>query len=134
MSRHVFLEPAGLPAARGFSHGVLSGQGRLLHIAGQTGHHADGKIDDGLVDQFASACQAVAAVIAEAGGRVEDLVSSTIYTIDVAGYRSQLGPIGEAYRQVFGRHYPAMALIGVSELFDPAALVELVGVAVVRAT
>jgi enamine deaminase RidA (YjgF/YER057c/UK114 family) len=55
----------------------------------------------------------------------------TIYTTDIAGYRDDLSPIGGAYRAVFGKHYPPMALIGVSELFDPEAKVELVGVAVV---
>jgi enamine deaminase RidA (YjgF/YER057c/UK114 family) len=131
MSRHIFLNPDGLAPARGFSHGALASQGRILHIAGQTGHHADEAIDESIVDQFARACAAVADVIAGAGGEPGDLVSLTIYTTDVAGYRDNLGPIGEAYRTVFGKHYPPMALIGVAELFDPRALVELVGVAVV---
>jgi enamine deaminase RidA (YjgF/YER057c/UK114 family) len=55
----------------------------------------------------------------------------TIYTTDVQGYRDNLVPIGAAYREVFGKHYPPMALIGVTELFDPEAVVELVCVAVV---
>jgi enamine deaminase RidA (YjgF/YER057c/UK114 family) len=131
MSRHLFLEPDGLAPARGFSHGALASDGQVLYIAGQTGHHADETIDEGIVDQFGRACEAVAAVITEAGGEPDDLVSLTIYTTDVAGYRDNLGPIGEAYRSVFGKHYPPMALIGVAELFDPRAKVELVGVAVV---
>jgi enamine deaminase RidA (YjgF/YER057c/UK114 family) len=131
MSRHLLLNPDGLAPARGFSHGALAAEGRTLHIAGQTGHHPDQAIDDDLVEQFARACVAVATVIAEAGGEPGDLVSLTIYTTDVAGYRDHPGPIGEAYRAVFGTHYPPMALIGVAELFDPRAKVELVGVAVV---
>jgi enamine deaminase RidA (YjgF/YER057c/UK114 family) len=131
MSRHIFLAPDGLAPARGFSHGVIASDGRVVHIAGQTGHHADESIDQSIVDQFGRACEAVAAVITEAGGEPGDLVSLTIYTTDVAGYRDNLGKMGEAYRVVFGRHYPPMALIGVAELFDPQALVELVGVAVV---
>jgi enamine deaminase RidA (YjgF/YER057c/UK114 family) len=133
MSRHLFLDPDGLAPARGFSHGALASDGRILHIAGQTGHHADETIDEGIVDQFGRACGAVAAVIAEAGGEPTDLVSLTIYTTDVPEYRDNLGPIGEAYRAVFGKHYPPMALIGVAELFDSRASVELVGVAVVPA-
>lgn len=133
MSRHPFLNPEDLAPARGFSHGAVASDGRVLHIAGQTGHYGDETIDDGIVDQFARACAAVASVIAEAGGEPGDLVSLTIYTTDVAEYRAQLGPIGEAYRAVFDKHYPPMALIGVAELFDPKALVELVGVAVVPA-
>jgi enamine deaminase RidA (YjgF/YER057c/UK114 family) len=131
MSRHRFLNPEGLAPARGFSHGALAAEGTTVHIAGQTGHQRDGTIDAGIVDQFASACAAVAEVITEAGGKPGDLVSLTIYTTDVATYRDNLGPIGEAYRAVFGKHYPPMALIGVAELFDPEAKVELVGVAVV---
>jgi enamine deaminase RidA (YjgF/YER057c/UK114 family) len=56
-------------------------------------------------------------------------LSLTIYTTEVDGYRESLGPIGAAYRDVFGRHYPAMALFGVRELFDPEAKIELVAVA-----
>jgi enamine deaminase RidA (YjgF/YER057c/UK114 family) len=131
MSRHLFLNPVGMAPARGFSHGVLASEGRALHIAGQTGHHADQTIDEDIVDQFARACASVAEVITAAGGEPGDLVSLTIYTTDVPGYRDHLSPIGEAYRNVFGKHYPPMALIGVAELFDPKAKVELVGVAVV---
>jgi len=131
MSRHQFLNPEDLAPASGFAHGALSGAGRTLYIAGQTGHYQDLTVDDRLLDQFAQACRSVAAVIEEAGGEPEDLVSMTIYTTDLQGYRDQLGPIGAAYRDVFGKHFPAMALIGVSELFDPAAKVELVCIAVV---
>jgi enamine deaminase RidA (YjgF/YER057c/UK114 family) len=88
-------------------------------------------LDDGLIEQFARACQSVAVVITEAGGAPTDLVSMTIFTTDVSGYRESLGPIGEAYRQVFGKHFPPMALIGVAELFDPKAKVELVCTAVI---
>lgn len=131
MSAHQFLNPTGLAPARGFSHGAVPAEGKTLYIAGQTGHHEDMTLDDDLVEQFAHACRSLAAVIREAGGAPTDLVSMTIYTTDVPGYRDRLGPIGEAYRQVFGKHFPPMALIGVAELFDPEAKVELVGVAVV---
>jgi enamine deaminase RidA (YjgF/YER057c/UK114 family) len=101
----------------------------LLRVAGQTGHLGDGSIDPGLVEQFAQACRSVARVIEEAGGAPDDLLSLTIFTTDISGYRASLKPLGAAYREVFGRHYPAMALIGVGELFDPKAVVELVAVA-----
>jgi enamine deaminase RidA (YjgF/YER057c/UK114 family) len=131
VSRHQGIDPEGMAPAKGFSYGMLAAEGRTLHIAGQTGHHPDLSIDPGLVDQFAQACRAVAHVIEEAGGEPDDLVSMTIYTTDVAAYRANLGPIGEAYRAVFGKHFPPMALLGVAELFDPRAVVELVAVAVV---
>lgn len=131
MSRHHLFDPDGFPEAVGFSYGALAAGGRTLHVAGMTGHRADGSIDDDLVGQFGVACESVARVIGEAGGEPSDLVSMTIYTTDVDGYRRQLRALGERYRSVFGKHYPPMALFGVTQLFDPAALVELVCVAVV---
>lgn len=131
MTRHHLFDPDGLPPARGFSHGALANEGRVLHVAGQTGQREDGSLEDGLVDQFATACRAVVQVIEEAGGSPTDLVSMTIYTTAVDEYREKLRELGERYRDVFGRHYPPMALLGVSELFDPEAVVELVCVAVV---
>lgn len=133
LSRHRLFNPDGMPPARGFSYGALSGEGHVLHIAGMTGHQGDGSIAADLVGQFGAACSSVARVVEEAGGEPSDVVSMTIYTTDIGGYRDQLSEIGEAYRQVFGKHYPPMALFGVSELFDPAAKVELVCVAVVPA-
>ena len=131
MSRHRLLTPDGLAPATGFSYGVIAAEGTPVYLAGITGHHEDTTIDEGLVDQFAAACRTVATVLAEAGGEPEDVVSITIYTSAIDDYRASLEPIGEAYRAVFGHHYPAMALIGVSELFDDRALVELVCVAFV---
>jgi enamine deaminase RidA (YjgF/YER057c/UK114 family) len=131
MSRHHLINPGDLTPPHGFSHGALATSGRTLYIAGQTGHHPDLSIDDGLVEQFGRACRALARVIEEAGGEPDDLVSLTIYTSEIGIYRENLGPIGAAYREVFGRHFPPMALIGVAELFDSRAVVELVGVAVI---
>ncbi|MCI0424990.1 MAG: RidA family protein [Actinobacteria bacterium] len=131
MSRHSLFDPEGLPPATGFSYGALSTGGRLLHIAGMTGLASDGSLAETIVEQFTVASRGVARVITEAGGAPGDLVSLTIYTTDVDLYVASLEPIGVAYREVFGRHFPPMALIGVARLFDPRALVELVGVAVV---
>lgn len=131
MTRHHLFNPDGMAPAVGFSYGALAADGRVLHLAGLTGHLEDGSIAEDLVDQFATACGSVARVITEAGGEPTDLVSMTVYTTDVARYRDDLRRLGEEYRAVFGRHYPPMALIGVDELFDSVALVELVCVAVV---
>ncbi len=128
---HRLINPEGLPPPIGFSYGALPGDGRTLYIAGVTGYQSDGVLATGLVAQFSGACSMVAAVIDEAGGAPSDLVSMTIYTTDVAAYKASLRELGRAYQAVFGKHYPPMALIGIAELFDPAALVELVCVAVV---
>jgi enamine deaminase RidA (YjgF/YER057c/UK114 family) len=126
------LNPASLPAPSGFSHGVLADGGRLLFLAGQTGTDVSGAIaaPKDLVAQFAAALANLQVVVAEAGGRMTDVVKLTIYVTDKAAYRASLAPLGAAYRQVFGRYYPAMTLVEVKSLFDDRALVEIEGLAV----
>ncbi len=124
------LDPDGLPPAVGFSHAVEASGQHILYVAGQTGHRPDGTIDADLVGQFRQAARNVAICLEAAGFTPDSVARILIYTTDVADYRSALEPIGEAYREVFGRHYPAVALFGVAELFDPAARVELVCTAV----
>lgn len=131
MTRHHLFDPEGLAPALGFSHGAVSLPGRTVHVAGQIGARGDGTLPPGLVHQFAQACRNVVAVVEEAGGTPDDVVSMVIFTTDMEGYRDGLAPLGSAYREVFGRHYPPMALIGVSQLLHPEALVELLCVAVV---
>ncbi len=131
MSRHLPVNPEGMPPARGFSHGVLSMGGRILHIAGETGHGPDLGIDEDFVAQFGRACRNVAQVVEAAGGEVTDVVSLTIFVTDISEYRNRLSEVGPAYRSVFGRHFPAMSLIGISELVDQRARVEIQGVAVI---
>lgn len=125
------FNPEGLPEAKGFSYGAVAAEGRTLYVSGVTAERPDGTFPDGIAAQFGDACARVARIIAEAGGDPSDLVSMTIYTTDVAGYKADLGGVGAAYREVFGRHFPPIALLGVAELFEPGALVELVSVAVV---
>lgn len=122
--------PEGLPEPVGFSHAVVTDGSRALYVAGQTGRRADGSIDDDLVGQFRQALSAVAACMDEAGFPPESLARMVIYTTDVAGYRESLGPIGTAYRELFGHHFPAMALFGVTELFEADASIEVVATAV----
>jgi enamine deaminase RidA (YjgF/YER057c/UK114 family) len=146
------LNPASLPRPSGFSHGVLADGGRLLFLAGQTGtdvgaahevtlgadaaHEvtpgADGAIaaSTDLVLQFAAALANLQVVVAAAGGQMTDVVKLTIYVTDKAAYRASLAELGAAYRQVFGRYYPAMTLVEVKSLFDDRAMVEIEGLAV----
>lgn len=131
MSRHRLVNPEGMLPPIGFSYAAVAPEGELVHLAGITGHRADGSIEDDLVAQFRDACRSVARVLQEVGGDPSDVVSTTIYTTDMSGYRAKSKPIGEAYRDTFGTHYPPTALVGVADLFDPKCLVELVCVAVV---
>jgi enamine deaminase RidA (YjgF/YER057c/UK114 family) len=125
------LNPSTLPKPSGYTHAVVAGPGRLVFLAGQTGHRADGSIDDGVVAQFEQAVANIAVALEAAGAAPEHMVSLQIFVTDLAGYREALGDVGAAYRRVLGRHYPATSLFEVSSLFDPLALVELVCTAVV---
>ena len=132
MSTHQFLNPENLAPPAGFSHVAVAAPGRLVFVAGQTAHQADGSLAGSTVaEQFAAAAANVAAALAAAGATPADVVSLQIFTPDVDGYRQESKAIGAAYRQVFGPHYPPMALFGVTRLYDPAALVELVATAVI---
>jgi len=132
MAAHQFLTPEGLAPPVGFSHAAVAAPGRLVFLAGQTAHQADGTLQGStLAEQFAAAAANVAAALAAAGATPADVVSLQIFTTDVDGYRAQSKAIGAAYRDVFGPHYPPMALFGVARLFDAAALVELVTTAVI---
>ena len=129
---HRIVNPDGLADPRGFAHALVSKQGTTVYLGGQTGHRADGSlVGDDLVTQFDQACANVVTAIRAAGGEPEHLAHLLIFATDVGEYRSRLKDLGEAYRRHFGKHYPAMALLGATELFDRRARVELVGVAVV---
>lgn len=128
---HELVNPDGLLPPEGFSHAVVAAPGRTVYLGGQTGHHPDGRLPDGLVAQYEQAARNVVTALAATGAEPHHLVSLTVYTTDVVGYRGALRELGVAHREVLGRHYPAMALFEVSALFDPRALVELVGLAVI---
>jgi enamine deaminase RidA (YjgF/YER057c/UK114 family) len=123
MSRHRIVNPPALGAPSGFSHAVLA-DGRTVYLAGQTGQ------GESLVEQFDDAARRLIVALRGAGGEPEDLVSLQVFVTDVGAYKASLPAIGEAWRAHFGRHYPAMGLFGVGELFDSGAQVELMGIAV----
>jgi enamine deaminase RidA (YjgF/YER057c/UK114 family) len=134
MAAHTFLNPDGMSPPVGFSHVAVAAPGRLVFVAGQTAHQAEGTLAGSTVaEQFAAAAENVATALAAAGATPADVVSLQIFTTDVDAYRAASKAIGAAYRQVFGPHYPPMALFGVSRLYDPEALVELLATAVIPA-
>jgi enamine deaminase RidA (YjgF/YER057c/UK114 family) len=129
---HEVINPAGLAPPQGFSHGVVAAPGRTIFLGGQAGHDAEGRlVGQTLVEQFDAACAAMVTTLAAAGAGPEHLVSLQIFTTDAAAYRASLAELGEAYRRHFGRHYVATALLEVAGLFDSAATVELMAIAVV---
>jgi enamine deaminase RidA (YjgF/YER057c/UK114 family) len=122
----------GLAEPVGFSHAVVAG--RTVYLGGQTAQDPSGAIVGAtLVEQFDVAAGNVATVLAAAGASPSDLVSLIIYTTVVPEYRASLSELGPVWRKHFGRHYPAVALLGVAALFDDDAKVELVGTAVIQA-
>jgi enamine deaminase RidA (YjgF/YER057c/UK114 family) len=103
-------------------------------LAGQTGYGPDGRIvDGGVVPQFEQALGNLLTALRAAGGEPADLVSLTIYAADLEDYRAHAREIGEVWRRLCGRKYPAMAAVGVARLWDADALVEVQGTAVVGA-
>lgn len=131
-SPHETLNPPTLADPVGFSHAVVAAPGRTIYLGGQAAHDANSKIvGDSIAEQFAQAAANVVAALEAAGAKPEHLVSLHIYVTDAAAYRASLSDLSTAWKRHFGRHYPAVALFEVKGLFDPEALVELVGVAVV---
>lgn len=126
------VNPDSLGEPRGWNNGLLAPEGgRVLFVAGQTDRDADGAIRGAdLVEQFAGALENVVSVVREAGGGPEDIGRMTVYLTDLGSYRASLKPLGEAWRRVMGRHYPAMALVEVTGLVDEGAVVEIEATAV----
>jgi enamine deaminase RidA (YjgF/YER057c/UK114 family) len=126
------VNPPSLAAPSGFAHAVIAPGGRLVFLAGQTALDASGSIVGAtVVEQFDHALGNLLTALAAAGGRPTDLASLTVYAVDLADYRAHSREIGEVWRRLAGRSYPAMAAVGVSRLWDEAALVEVQGLAVV---
>jgi len=126
------INPEGLARPSGFSHAVSVPAGPMVFLAGQIGMDRDGKLAvGGVVPQFEQALGNLLTALAAAGGQPEDLVSLTIYLTDVEDYQAHGKEIGAVWRRLAGTQYPAMAGVGVTRLWDPAALVEIQGMAVV---
>ncbi|HET9499849.1 MAG TPA: RidA family protein [Marmoricola sp.] len=128
------VNPPELGTPAGFSHAVKVTGGTMVHLAGQTALDPDGKIvGDDVVEQFEKALGNLLCALAAAGGRPADLVSMTVYIVDMDDYKARSRDIGRVWKQLIGPHYPAMAGIGVARLWDVEALVEVQGVACVDA-
>lgn len=126
------MNPPTLATPSGFAHAVIATGGRMVFLAGQTALNADGAIvGDTIAEQFEQALANLLTALAAAGGQPADLASLTVYAVDLADYRAHGREIGTVWRRLAGRDYPAMAAIGVSRLWDAAALVEVQGYAVV---
>ena len=124
------VQPEGWRRPRGYSNGMAA-RGEFLAIAGMIGWDADEQlVSDDFVGQFHQALANVVATVVAAGGQPSDIISLTIYVTDKREYIASLREVGQAYRALLGRHYPAMALVQVAALLEPRAKVEIQGLAV----
>ena len=117
--------PPGWPRPRGYSNGMAA-RGELLAVAGMIGWDTQERLVSAeFVPQFRQALENVLAVVRAAGGGPEHVLSLTIYVTDKREYAGALTEVGQAYRAVLGRHFPAMALVEVAALLEDAAKVEI---------
>lgn len=126
----IAVNPASLPTPSGYSHGTLSGN--TLYLGGQTALDAHMQIvPGGIVEQFRQAFGNVLTTLVEVGGQPTDLVSISIFLTDIPDYIAHGRDIGRVWRELAGTVYPAMAGIGTTALWQPEALIEILGVAVI---
>ena len=128
---HEILHPKTWAAARGYANGVAA-QGRMVFTGGLIGWNAEQQFtSDDFVDQVAQALRSIVEVLACAGAKPEHLVRLTWYVTDKREYLSNLKGLGAVYKEIIGRHYPAMALVQVVALVEDRAKVEIEATAVI---
>jgi enamine deaminase RidA (YjgF/YER057c/UK114 family) len=133
--RMTFINPESLGAPRGYNNGVLVAGGKLLFVAGQIAWNNEQRIvSDDFIEQFAQALGNVIAVVRAAGGTASDIAQLRVYVTDKRAYTTNLKQVGAAYRELMGRHYPAMALVEVTALVEDLAQVEIEAIACLPAT
>lgn len=131
MSAMQVLQPPGWPRPRGYANGIAA-EGRLVFVAGQIGWDAGQTIvSDDLVEQLRQTLENTLAVLREAGAGPQHVARMTWYVTDKGEYLARAREIGETYRAVMGRHFPAMAVVEVKALIEDRAKVEIETTAVV---
>ena len=127
---HRILLPDGWPRPKGYAHGMAA-KGTHVFLGGQIGWDEKGVFAPGFVGQVRQALKNIVRLLAEAGATPEAVVRLNWFVTDLAAYTGNLKDIGNAYRDVFGTHYPAMTLVAVAGLVEPDALVEIEATAVI---
>jgi enamine deaminase RidA (YjgF/YER057c/UK114 family) len=132
----------GWPPPKGFANGRI-GEGKVVHVAGQIGMDAHGtwasasqtaaSNEPDFVPQFAQALDNVIAVVRAGGGAASDIAEMTVFVTKMQAYRDARRELAVVWRERLGKHFPAMALVGVAELFEAKALVEIQAVAYIGA-
>ena len=128
---HRIIQPTGWAAAKGYANGVMTADG-TLYVGGQIGWEADQVFrTHDFIGQMEQALRNIMAVVEAAGGGAEHLVRLTWYVVDKREYLARQAEVGQAYRRVLGRHFPAMTMVVVAGLVEDAALVEIEATAVI---
>ena len=126
------LQPAGWAKPKGYANGISAGSGTTVFIAGQVAFNAQSIIEEKtFAGQFRQTLKNTLAVLAEAGGRPEHIVRMTWYITDKKAYLGALKDVGAAWRELIGKHYPAMAVVQVVALMEDQAMLEIETTAVV---
>ena len=127
---HEVLHPESWTPARGYADGIVA-SGRMVFVGGMIGWNAQQQFEtDDFIEQIAQSLRNVVAVLAEAGAKPEHLVRLTWYVTDRDEYVARLKELGTVYREIIGKHYPAMALVQVVALVERRAKVEIEATAV----
>ena len=122
--------PEGWSRPSGYSNGIKA-SGEILYVAGQVGWDTSEHIvSDDLVAQIRQALENIVAIVKAAGGESSNIVRMSWYVTEVEEYRRRAKEIGQVYREVVGSHYPAMTLLGIAELLEEGARVEIEATAV----
>jgi enamine deaminase RidA (YjgF/YER057c/UK114 family) len=128
---HRPLQPEGWARPAGYANGIVA-RGRTIFLAGQVGWNAEGLFEsDDLVAQIAQAMRNIVAILACDGARPEHVTNLVWYFIDKREYIDRLAEVGKVYREVMGKHFPAMTAVQVSALIEDGAKVEIQATAVV---
>jgi len=122
---HQTIHPQGWLPAKGYANGILTKDG-TLHIGGQIGWDENKKfVSDDFVGQMRQALLNIAAIVETAGGQVSDVTRLTWFVTDKKDYLAHQVEVGAAYREVFGKHFPAMSMLVVADLIEDQAVVEI---------
>jgi enamine deaminase RidA (YjgF/YER057c/UK114 family) len=124
------LQPSGWPAPKGYANGMTA-DGRLVVTGGVIGWDDQGRLPTGFAAQVRQTLSNISAILAQGDARPEHLVRLTWYVVDMEEYLGNLKTLGQIYREIFGAHYPAMALVQVVRLVEKTARVEIEATAVV---
>lgn len=128
---HRIVQPKGWASAKGYANGVLTEEGQLF-IGGQIGWNSDQVFESSdFIGQMEQALKNIVGVLREAGGEITDITRLTWYITDKKEYLTRQKDVGEVYRKVLGRHFPAMTMVVVKDLIEDQALVEIEATAVI---